>query len=85
MLRRFGLRPLRGPVRIPNAGAGNRRRLFARAGAFLAVFVVAGVVIAAGSAGGTTTKPYTASFDQGPLAGGGTVHVNLAIKNLADP
>src|SRR5215217_5385000 len=85
MLRRFGLRPLRGPVRIPNAGAGNRRRLFARAGAFLAVFVVAGVVIAAGSAGGTTTKPYTASFDPGPLAGGGTVHVNLAIKNLANP
>jgi hypothetical protein len=85
MLRRFGLRPLRGPVRIPNVGAGNRRRLFTRAGAFLAVVVVAGVVIAAGSAGGTTTKPYTASFDPGPLAGGGTVHVNLAIKNLANP
>jgi len=47
--------------------------------------VVAGVVITAGSAGGTTTKPYTASFDSGPLAGGGTVHVNLAIHNLANP
>jgi hypothetical protein len=37
------------------------------------------VVITAGSAA-TTTKPYTASFDPGPIAGGGTVHVNLAIK-----
>jgi hypothetical protein len=85
MLRRFRLRPLRGRVRIPDVGAGNRRRSFVRAGTFLAVVVVAGVVIAAGSAGGTTTKPYTASFDSGPLAGGGTVHVNLAIKNLANP
>jgi hypothetical protein len=85
MLRRFRLRALRGTVRIPNIGAGNGRRSFVRAGTFLAVVVVAGVVIAAGSAGGTTTKPYTASFDPGPLAGGGTVHVNLAIKNLANP
>jgi hypothetical protein len=85
MLRRFRLRALRGTVRIPNAGAGNGRRSFVRAGTFLAVVVVAGVVIAAGSAGGTTTKPYTASFDSGPLAAGGTVHVNLAFKNLANP
>lgn len=85
MLRRFRLRALRGTVRIPNAGAGNGRRSFVRAGTFLAVVVVAGVVIGAGSAGGTTPKPYTASFDSGPLAGGGTVHVNLAIHNLANP
>ena len=26
-----------------------------------------------------------ATFDPGPLAGGGTIHVNLAIKNLANP
>jgi hypothetical protein len=53
-------------------------------GTVLAVGLVAVVVITAGSAG-TTTKPYTALFDPGPLAGGGTVHVNLAIHNLANP
>ena len=50
----------------------------------LAAGLVAVVVITAGSAA-TTTKPYTASFDPGPLAGGGTAHVNLAIHNLANP
>jgi len=55
-----------------------------RAVAFLVLALAAVVVITAGSAA-TTTKPYTASFDPGPLAGGGTIHVNLAIKNLASP
>ena len=43
-------------------------RGLARVGTVLAVGLVAAIVIAAGSAG-TSTKPYTASFDPGPLAG----------------
>jgi hypothetical protein len=54
------------------------------AGAPSALALIGVVFISAGSAA-TTTKPYTASFDAGPLAGGGTVHVNLAIRNLANP
>ena len=65
-------------------GRNSRRHVPLRAVAFLVLALVAVVVITAGSAA-TTTKPYTASFDPGPLAGGGTVHVNLAIKNLANP
>jgi hypothetical protein len=55
-----------------------------RAVAFLVLSLAAVVVITAGSAA-TTTKPYTATFDPGPLAGGGTIHVNLALKNFANP
>jgi hypothetical protein len=84
MLRRFGSRPLREPGNTPPVGGKRRWRGLVRAGTALAVGLVAVVVITAGSAG-TTTKPYTASFDPGPLAGGGTVHVNLAMRNLANP
>jgi hypothetical protein len=49
------------------------------AGAPSALALIGVVFVSAGSAA-TTTKPYTASFDAGPLAGGGTVHVNLAIR-----
>jgi hypothetical protein len=84
MLRRFGPRPLRELPQKP-AGAPRPWRGLVRAGTVLAVGLVAVIFIAAGSAGGTTTKPYTASFDPGPLAGGGTVHLNLAIRNLANP
>ena len=66
------------------SGGNLRRQWPVRAVAFLVLALVAVVVITAGSAA-TTTKPYTASFDPGPLAGGGTLHVNLAIKNLANP
>ena len=66
------------------SGGNLRRQWPVRAVAFLVLALVAVVVITAGSAA-TTTKPYTASFDPGPLAGGGTLHVNLAIKNLATP
>jgi hypothetical protein len=65
-------------------GRNLRRHRPVRAVAFLVLALAAVVFITAGSAA-TTTKPYTASFDPGPLAGGGTVHVNLAIKNLANP
>jgi hypothetical protein len=61
-----------------------RWRGVARLGATLAVALVAAIVITAGTAG-TSTKPYTASFDPGPLAGGSTAHVHLAIHNLANP
>jgi hypothetical protein len=84
MLRRFGSRPLREPGQTPPVGGKRRWRGLVRAGTALAVGLVAVVVITAGSAG-TTTKPYTASFDPGPLAGGGAVHVNLAMRNLANP
>src|ERR1044072_7055662 len=65
-------------------GRNLRRHRPVRAVAFLVLALAAVVFITAGSAA-TTTKPYTASFAPGPLAGGGTVHVNLAIKNLANP
>jgi hypothetical protein len=69
----------------PQKPVGAKRwRLLARTGTILAVALVAAVAITAGSAG-STTKPYTAYFDPGPLAGGATVHVNLALHNLADP
>jgi len=67
-----------------NSGRNLQRHPPVRAVAFLVLALAAGVFITAGSAA-TTTKPYTATFDPGPLAGGGTVHVNLAIKNLANP
>ena len=67
-----------------NSGRNLRRHVPLRAVAFLVLALAAVVVITAGSAA-TTTKPYTATFDPGPLAGGGTIHVNLAIKNLANP
>ncbi len=67
-----------------NSGRNLRRHLPVRAVALLVLALAAVVVITAGSAA-TTTKPYTATFDPGPLAGGGTVHVNLAISNLANP
>jgi hypothetical protein len=83
MLRRLILGPPGegGPQKPVGA---KRRRLFARIGTILAVALVAAVAITAGSAG-NTTKPYTAYFDPGPLAGGATVHVNLALHNLANP
>jgi hypothetical protein len=67
-----------------NSGRNLLRHVPVRAVALLVLALAAVVVITAGSAA-TTTKPYTATFDPGPLAGGGTVHVNLAIKNLANP
>lgn len=67
-----------------NSGRNLRRHVPIRAVAFLVLALVAVIVITAGSAA-TTTKPYTASFDPGPLVGGGTLHVNLAIQNLANP
>jgi hypothetical protein len=83
MLRRFGLRPLLGlgknPVEIRRPWRG-----LVHAGTVLAAGLVAVVVITSGSAA-TTTKPYTTYIDPGPLAGGGTAHVNLAIRNLANP
>jgi len=82
MLRRLGPRP--SPGASTASGTHKRWRTAAWAGALSALALVGVVFIAAGSAA-TTTKPYTASFDPGPLAGGGTVHVNLAIKNLANP
>jgi len=82
MLRRFPLR-LGEPGDTSVERRRTRRRLV-QAGTVLAAGLMAIVVITAGSAA-TTTKPYTASFDPGPLAGGGTVHVNLAIHNLANP
>jgi hypothetical protein len=85
MLRRFGLRPLRKLGKEPVEGRqGHPWRKLVHAGALLAAGLVAVVVITAGSAA-TTTKPYTAYFDPGPLAGGGTTHVNLALTNLANP
>ena len=84
MLRRSGLwAPLEASTNTVLDRSG-RRRVAALAGAFIALALAAAVFITAGSAA-TTTKPYTASFDPGPLAGGGTVHVNLAIHNLANP
>lgn len=84
MLRRFrpwaSLRADQNPL----SRHDERRHWPLRAVAFLVLALVAVVVITAGSAA-TTTKPYTAFFDAGPLAGGGTVHVNLAIQNLANP
>jgi hypothetical protein len=83
MLRRFGLRPLRELGKKPV----ERRRPWlglVHTGTVLAAGLVAVVVITSGSAA-TTTKPYTAYFDPGPLASGGTAHVNLAIHNLANP
>jgi hypothetical protein len=82
MLRRFG-------VRLSELGeksvqGSHARRGLVQAGTVLAAGLIAVVVITASSAA-TSTKPYTASFDPGPLAGGGTVHVNLAIHNLANP
>jgi hypothetical protein len=69
----------------PQKPVGAKRwRLLARIGTILAVALVAAVAITAGSAG-NTTKPYTAYFDQGPLTGGATVHVNLALHNFANP
>jgi len=82
MLRRSGLWP--SPGATTPSGTHDRWRTAALAGALFALALVGVVFIAAGSAA-TTTKPYTASFDPGPLAGGGTVHVNLAIKNFANP
>lgn len=67
-----------------NSGRNLRRHVPVRAVALLVLALAAVIVITAGSAA-TTTKPYTATFDPGPLAGGGTSHVNLAIKNLANP
>ena len=82
MLRRFGLR-LSEPGKKPVGGNRGRHGLV-RAGIVLAAGLIAVVAITAGSAA-TTVKPYTASFDPGPFAAGGTVHVNLAIHNLANP
>ncbi len=81
MLRRLGHRPNPGPSTA--SGIHERWRKAALAGAVFALAVVGVVFIAAGSAA-TTTKPYTATFT-GSLAGGGTVHVNLAIRNGATP
>jgi hypothetical protein len=50
-----------------NSGRSLRRHLPVRAVAFLVLALAAVVVITAGSAA-TTTKPYTATFDPGPLA-----------------
>ena len=83
MLRHGPWVPLRANNTTVSRGGG-RRHWPVRAVAFLLLALAAVVVITAGSAA-TTTKPYTASFDPGPLAGGGTNHVNLAIKNLANP
>jgi hypothetical protein len=83
MLRRFGLRLLRELGKKPVERRHPLRGLV-HACAMLAAGLVAVVVITAGSAA-TTTKPYTAYFDPGPLTGGGTAHVNLAITNLANP
>ena len=82
MLRRFGLR-LSEPGKKPDEG-NNRRLRLVQAGTVLAAGLLAVVLITAGSAA-TTGKPYTASFDPGPLAAGSTAHVNLAIHNLANP
>jgi hypothetical protein len=82
MLRRFGLRLSEpGKKRMDGRLVG---RGLVQAGTVLAAGLIAVVVITAGSAA-TTTKPYTASFDPGPIAAGGTAHVNLAIHNLASP
>jgi hypothetical protein len=83
MLRQGPGVPLRAKKHTVSRG-GVRRHWPVRAVAFLVLALAAVVVITAGSAA-TTTKPYTASFDPGPLTGGGTIHVNLAIKNLASP
>ena len=49
-----------------------------------AVGVAAIIAIASGSAA-TTTKPYTANFSPGPVAGGSSAVVNLKITNLTSP
>lgn len=82
MLRRSGL--WSSPEASSALDRGGQWRVAVLAGALFGLALAAVVFITAGSAA-TTTKPYTASFDPGPLAGGGTVHVNLAIHNLANP
>ncbi|HXG74956.1 MAG TPA: hypothetical protein VNJ53_00130 [Gaiellaceae bacterium] len=53
--------------------------------AFLGVLALAAAVgITAGSAA-TTTKPYTANFDPGPVPGGSTVAIDLVLENRSSP
>jgi hypothetical protein len=52
--------------------------------AVTALAVVAVVAITSGSAA-TTTKPYTAFFDPGPVPGGSSVTIDLVLTNLSSP
>jgi hypothetical protein len=52
--------------------------------ALIAVVAVAAVLIPGGSAG-TTSKPYTATFDAGPFSGGSSQWIHVRIHNSASP
>ncbi len=84
MLRRSRIwrRPETGDRASTVGGSGSQRRRL-RWLALLGALATLAVVLTPAGSGGTTTKPYTAYFDAGPVAGGSTVHINLAIKNLA--